>query len=60
MALEEDMEFQKLKTLIRQFGWDISEQRITGKDLVVVAAKPRPAAATGTTPPSAPVSLGAT
>lgn len=60
MALEEDMEFQKLKTLIRQFGWDITEQRIGAKDLVVVATKPRPEAPAGAAAPGGPVSLGAT
>lgn len=41
MALDEDMEFQKVATLVKQFKWDVVRQEKTDTDLVLVIKKPR-------------------
>lgn len=45
MALDEDLEFSKLGTLVKQFKWDVVRQEKTDTDLVVVLKKPREVAA---------------
>lgn len=45
MAQLDDLEFQKVGTLLRPQNWEVVRQEIQGNDLVVVLKKPRPAGA---------------
>lgn len=45
MAQLDDIEFQKISSLVRQFGWEVVKQEIQNNDLVVLLRKKRPAEA---------------
>ena len=41
MALDEDLEFQRLTALVRQFGWEVARTEVQDGNLVMVLKKPR-------------------
>jgi len=57
MSLETDLEFQRLSAILRPLGWEVTEQKIVGDNLLVVVTKKRPAEQ-GAPAPGRPIQAG--
>jgi hypothetical protein len=58
MAQADDLEFQRFVSMVRQFGWEVSQQKIDGEWLLITAQKKRPPQPPQAAP-GAPITPGA-